>query len=318
MNNFWKKLKKPIIALAPMAGITDFAFREICADFGADILYSEMANVTALKFQPKKTLEMIGKKNRKSFFVVQLFGSNPGHFAKAVRVIEKKIGPDGIDINFGCPAPKVLKTGAGAELMKDLDLSYNVIKETIKNTKLPVSIKTRIKSGEVSILEFMEKMKDLDIKAIMIHGRTLSQGFSGNIDYKILKKIKNNFKGVTLVNGGINNIKDVDKILKKTNADGVGIARGCMGNPWIFSQIKDKKYIKTPEQIFYTILRHARLAKKEKGSRGIIEMRKHLCWYVQGFKNAKTLRRELVKVETINNIKDIFLDNCGKLSESIF
>jgi len=123
MNNFWKKLNKPIYVLAPMAGITDSAFRQICKSFGVDVVYSEMASVTALTYSPEKTLKMLEFSEIERPYVVQFFGNNPKHFSKAVKIIEKEINPDGIDINFGCPAKKVVKQGAGAELMKDLKLS---------------------------------------------------------------------------------------------------------------------------------------------------------------------------------------------------
>ena len=166
MDNFWDKLKKPIYALAPMAGVTDSAFRQICKDFGADVVYSEMASVTALVYNPAKTLEMLKFSPKERPYVVQLFGSNPEHFAKAVKLVEKEIKPDGIDINFGCPVPKVARQKAGAELFKDLKLSREVIKSVIANTTLPVSIKTRTKVGTVDILEFLKYVSDLDIKAI--------------------------------------------------------------------------------------------------------------------------------------------------------
>src|SRR6056297_1825478 len=156
MKNFWQKIEKPILALAPMAGFTDQAFREICAQFGADVVYSEMANVTALSHQPQKTLEMLGKGPRRAFYVVQLFGSSPEDFRSAIKVVEKEIKPDGIDINFGCPVPKVMKVKAGAELMKDLKPSRQVIQETIKSTNLPVSVKVRTRAGTVKALDFLE------------------------------------------------------------------------------------------------------------------------------------------------------------------
>ena len=306
MKNFWEKIEKPILALAPMAGFTDFAFREICAKFGADAVYSEMANVTALSHQPGKTLEMLGNKHREAFYVVQLFGSAPEEFRSAVKKVEKEIKPDGIDINFGCPVPKVMKVKAGAELMKDLELARRVIEETIKATKLPVSVKIRTRAGRVGALDFLEKIKDLEIKAVMIHGRTLSQGFQGEIDTKTIKDFKKKFSGAVLANGGINSPEKGREILKQTGADGLGIARGALGNPKIFSEIKNNQTIKiNKEDISQTALKHARLAYREKGDRGIVEMRKHLCWYVQGLSGAKALRQELVQAKTLKDIKCI-------------
>ena len=307
MNNFWKKLNKPIYALAPMAGITDSAFRQICKSFGVDVVYSEMASVTALTYSPKKTLKMLEFLEIERPYIVQLFGNNPKHFSKAVKIIEKEINPDGIDINFGCPAKKVVKQGAGAELMKDLKLSKNIIQSVIDNTDIPVSIKTRIKVGDIDILRFLDYIQNLNLKAIMIHGRTLSQGFSGKIDTKIIKKARNYFNGIILANGGINNYNDARKIINESGSDGVGIARGSLGNPWIFSEIKkNKNKIKNYKNIFKIIIEHAKIVEKLKGKQGIIEMRKHLCWYVHSFPKASKMRQKLVKIENVNDIIKIF------------
>ena len=290
-----------------MADITDSAFRQICLRYGTDILYSEMASATALSFAPKKTLKMLKRTRREKPYVVQLFGCNPEHFEKAVKIIREKISPEGIDINFGCPAPKVIKQGAGAVLAQDLELSKKIIKTVISNTNLPVSIKLRAKSGEIDCLRFLEYMKDLDIKAIMIHGRTLNQGFSGAIDTGVIKKSRDFFNGVILANGGLKTALDAPKILQETQVDGIGVARSCLGHPWIFKELKEEKIIyKNPKEIFKIALCHARLAKKAKGKQGIIEMRKHLCWYVQGLPSAKKLRNELVHVENLIDIKKIF------------
>ncbi len=305
-NDFWKNLTRPIIALAPMAGITDGAFRRICEEFGADVVYTEMANVRALSYQPRKTLDMLKGKPDRIPLVVQLFGSEPEYFRRAIKLVEKEIAPDGIDINFGCPAPKVTKTKAGAELFQDPDLSREVIQASLEASNLPISIKVRIQVGQVGFFDFWDKIKDLDIKAIMIHGRSFSQGFSGEIDCRTIANIKQEFSGAVLANGGIYDRREAERILRETEADGVGLARGVMGNPWLFSEIKESREAeKTREYIFYTARKQAELAQDLKGSRGIIEMRKHLCWYVQGLPGAKDIRRQLVEVETLEDIKKI-------------
>ena len=230
-KNFYKNLNKNPLALAPMAGVADSAFRQMCKKFGADVLYSEMASVTALFYAPEKTLELVEFAESERPYVVQLFGSDPEHFAHATRVITEKVKPDGIDINFGCPVPKVRKQGAGAVLMADLKKSKEIIKATIDNTDLPVSIKTRTKSGEVEILQFLDYINDLDIKALMIHGRTLNQGFVGEIDTALIKKAREYFGGFIFANGGINSVMDAEKIKRETEADGLALARGALGRP---------------------------------------------------------------------------------------
>lgn len=325
-KNFWQKLKnidKPIYALAPMAGVTDSAFRQVCKGFGADVVYSELASATALNYAPAKTLELLKFVPVERPYVVQLFGSNPKHFAIAAKLITEKLKPDGIDINFGCPVKKVQKQGAGAILMSDLKLSHAVIKSVIDNTNLPVSIKirARVEKGEgvekkkVDALVFLKKMKDLPIAAVMIHGRSLAQVHKGEVDWQIIKEAKKYFKGVLLANGGVVDKQSADDLLQKTEADGIGIARGAMGKPWIFQEVRSlpdcgmraggKCNVKSKEEIFRIVLQHAKLAEKMGGRAGIVELRKHLCWYVTGLPGASELRQELVKVESYKEIKEI-------------
>lgn len=306
-NNFWLKLAKPIYALAPMAGITDSAFRQICKSFGADVVYSEMVSATAMVYNSKKTLELMKFGAIERPYIVQLFGSKPEHFAYAAKFITRKIKPQGIDINFGCPVKKVAKQGAGAALMNDLKLARQVILAIINNTDLPVSIKVRAQVGRITALDFLKSLSDLDIKAVMIHGRTLKQGNSGTINYKIIREARKYFKGVILANGGVKDKKTADELLSLTGADGIGIGQGVLGKPWIFEEVKSPQppLPRGRKEIFKIMLRHARLAEELKGKQGIIEMRKHLCWYVNGMKNAGELRRELVRAESPEDIKKI-------------
>ncbi len=310
-KNFWLKLEKPILALAPMAGFTDSSFRQICKKFGADVLYSEMASTTALYYQEKSkvrsTLRLLKfHPTKERPYVIQLFGSNPDHFAQATRFITKKVKPAGIDINFGCPVGKIVKQGAGADLMKNLDKAYAVIKAVTDNTDLPVSVKVRAKSGEVSVLDFLKKISDLPVSAIMIHGRTLNQGFVGEPDFEIIKEARKYFKGIILANGGINDLKSAQKALQASQADGLGIARGALSRPWLFKEIKKNKSIDLDlKNISKIILKQAKSVYKKKGQAGIIELRKHLCWYMQGIRGAKKLRERLVQVESVKEIKKI-------------
>lgn len=316
-KNFWNNLKnkkESILALAPMAGFSDSVFRQICKKFGADILYSEMASVDALYYNQKKknnpTLELL-KTNRlkEKYYVVQLFGSKPEHFAAATKIITEFIKPDGIDINFGCPVAKVIKQGAGSSLMKDLALSRSVIQTVIANTDLPVSIKIRAKVGEVDAINFLKNIKDLPISALMIHARTLNQGFSGAPDYKLIKKLRRYFKGIILVNGGINNIDDAKIALKESRADGLGLARGVLGRPWLFKEIKNSKEIKLSQaEIFKLMISHAQLVNELKGKAGIKELRKHLPWYLTNWPGASKLREKIVKINNLADLKKIFKD----------
>jgi len=343
MLNFWLKLKKPILALAPMAGLTDSAFRQICKDFGADVVYSEMASATALNYNPIKTLKILESNKKEAPYVIQLFGSNPTHFVKAVKIIigKKTVSdckkqkfeyhiPQGIDINFGCPVKKIKKQGAGAILMDNPKLAREIIKSVIAATNLPVSIKCRSEVNKINVLKFLDKINDLDIKAIMIHGRSMINGRAGEVNWKIIKKARDHFGGIILANGGVMTAEDAHNLIQKTEADGIGIARGALGKPWIFgAMVNDKllmingghekkssvdkqilceknNYQPSNKEIFKTALRHSKLAYKLKGKTGIIEMRKHLCCYIHGIPNASELREKLVKVESLKNIEEIF------------
>lgn len=315
MKNFWQTLKnknKPIYALAPMAGITDSAFRQICKSFGADIAYSEMISAAAIFHNSKKTFELARFDKNERPFVMQLFGSDPAHFAFAAKLITKKFKPDGIDINFGCPVKKVAKQGAGAALMNDLKLARKIISAVLKNTELPVSVKCRSQAGQITALDFLKEIKDLPVSAVMIHGRNLAQAHSGEVNWKIIKQAREYFSGIILANGGVKDKKSADELLKLSQADGLGIAQGALGRPWIFEEIKSgvEKYPpaggpRSKKDIYKIILKHAKLAEKLKGKQGILEMRKHLCQYVNGIKNASELRLKLVKAENLADIENL-------------
>lgn len=316
MKNFWQKLNKPILALAPMAGISDSAFRQICREQGADVVYTEMTSVDGLYYEGKKTLEMLKFVKKEKPIVCQLFGKRPELFKKAAQVLEKA-GFEGIDINFGCPARKVVAHGGGVTLMRDFNLCRNIIQATINATKLPVSIKIRTsikktKDGTqiIHAYEFLKKVSDLDIKAVMVHGRSYEQGFSGPVDFEAIKKIRSVYSGILLVNGGVIEPPDALELINKTQADGIGLARSVRGRPWLFKQIKEltkkEKYAEpSVAEIKKIILKHTRYAFQAKAEHGIIELRKHLVWYTKGFPRAKELRQKLVRVNTVNEIEKI-------------
>lgn len=321
MENFWKKLKRPIIALAPMAGITDQPFRQICRGYGADVVYSEMASTSAIFYNKKKTIGITRFNSRKeSPYVVQLFGDKPEHFLFAAKIIAKQIRPDGIDINFGCPARKIIACGSGAVLMDNVKLAREIIIATLEGvagpsgsdeaSKIPVSIKIRAGVKKTTALDFVKKIKNLPISAIMIHGRTLEQGFTGAPDYEMMRKIKDEVDIPVLANGGILKPEDAKIMLEKTGADGIGLAQGVLGKPWLFKQVKDYlikgSYAEFElSEIKKVAIRHAEMMYKKRGKQGVIEMRKHLVWYFKGFSGASELRRKLVHVKTISEIKKI-------------
>jgi nifR3 family TIM-barrel protein len=310
MHNFWTSLKEPFFALAPLSGVTDSAFRRICKGYGADVVYSELSSTTALAYKPEVSLRILRFHKTERPYVVQLFGNNPKHFAAAAMLVSREIKPDGIDINFGCPIPKVFNSGAGAALMTNLPLAKEVIRSVIANTDLPVSIKTRTSVKGVDLLSFLDYIADLDIKAIMVHGRSYAQRFSGPNDIETTRAVCRSFRGVVLANGGVNTAAQGFELLRETGAGGLGVARGALGNPWIFQQLKaglsGAENGKPPSgDVFKTAIEHARLASDLKGDRGIIQMRKHLSWYLQQVPGTKKLRQMAVQIKTVQDVAEL-------------
>jgi tRNA-dihydrouridine synthase B len=325
-ENFWQNLKKPIIAVAPMDGVTDNAFRSILKQAGADLVYSEFVSVDGIFHAPQRMEPTMAFTEEQRPYITQIFGKKPDMFKHAAGVVAE-LGASGVDINFGCPSKKVVAHGSGVKLMTNLDLVYDIVKSTIEGAKgIPVSIKIRaginIKpedqekrdAGEVekiTAIQMIDHIKDLDFKAIMIHGRTYEQGFIGDLDLEQIKGIKEIVGDkIVLVNGGITSPEIAKDILEKTGVDGIGIGRGVFGKPWLCQQIKD--YLATGE---YTepsweekkklIIEHTKLMFQTKGNHGMMEIRKHLAWYIKGIHNASHLRAELVRVETIEEVKKI-------------
>ena len=308
------------MALAPMAGITDSTFREICMKYGADVTYSEMASVSALFFKPQKTLELLKFGREERPYVVQLFGNKPEHFAKATQIVTREIKPDGIDINFGCPAKKVFGHGSGCALMPQKELAREIISAVCDNTNLPVSLKIRAGLKNHTAIDFIQDVKDLPFSAVMVHGRTYEGSFHSEVNFEIVEKIKKIIPDkIVLANGGINTPEDAVKILKKyPTIDGLGIARGTWGRPYIFDEIKSLLYkrrdalqcVSTPGKYNFAKIKkiaieHAKLLQKSKGETGMFEIRKHLAWYFKGFPNAAELRRKLVQAKSVEEIKNI-------------
>lgn len=311
-ETFWQKLPHPILALAPMAGITDSAFRLLCKKFGADVVYTEMISADGIVYNSRKTLELLKFEQEEKPIVAQLFGKKPENFYKAAKIIHDSFDFDGIDINLGCPAKKVFGHGSGAALMDNKELGRQMIQATIEATgATPVSIKIRSGVKKTSALEFLDFVKDLPIAAIMIHGRTYEQGFSGHIDLEICKKVVETIKIPVLVNGGIQKLENGKEILEYTGASGIGIGRSSLGQPWIFRQIKDyltNQTFKNPDfnQIKKIAIEHSELMYRLKAEHGLLEIRKHLAWYIKGFEGASALRSKLVQAQSVKEIKEIF------------
>lgn len=300
----WSKLKKPIIALAPMADYTDEPFGLICKKFGAQVIFREMVSADAIVHGNEKTFKMLTINKKERPVIQQIFGRNPKIMAEAAKIICKISKPDGIDINMGCPMQKVTKNWHGAALMKNPALAAEIVKEVKKAIKIPVSVKMRLgwtKSDE--ILSFAPIIAKAGADLISIHGRTKKHGYAGNADWEMIGRAKKLLSIPVLANGGIFTREDVIKCLETTGADGVLIARGALGNPWIFSDIAP-----TLEERIKVILEHADLQVKHYGDYGLILLRKHLVFYFKGIPHNKIIKTKMTQVSTLGQLKDLLAE----------
>lgn len=320
MNNFWNQLDRPILALAPMVGITDSAFRLLARQWGADIVYSEMISADALVHGARKAHAMMDHDAAEYPLVVQLMGREPDVLARAARMVQDR-GVSGIDINFGCPAHKIARNECGVMLMRDLDRCRELIAATIEAVSIPVSIKARVSirsdqangstRDRISILDLLEKIVDLPVAALMLHGRSFEDSFDGGVRYDLMKAAKERFTGgPVVVNGGITDVESSATFLAQTGADGIGLARSVIGKPWLFKQIKD--YLKTgsyePVQwdgVQQTLLDHVALFDRLRGETPFQEIRKHLSHYVRGIEGASALRQKLVRANSSSEVAAI-------------
>ena len=317
-QNFWQALPRPIIALAPMVDVTDSAFRQLAKQWGADVVYSEMISADALMHNSPKTKGMLAHDGSEYPFVVQLMGKDPAVLAGAAKMAAAA-GADGIDINFGCPANKVAKNMCGVMLMRDLELSHSLIAAVIDAVAIPVSIKVRISINDkhgsslkkVTILEFLQRMKDLPIAAIMVHGRSFEAPYEGGIDIDMIKEVKKIFtSGPVLANGGLQHIEDAATVLAETGADGLGLARSVLGKPWVIKQVKD--YLKKGryeqldwEAVKQLMVDHATLHEQYRGRKPFYAIRHHLAQYAKGHPHAAELRTQLVQVNSTDDVKSV-------------
>lgn len=291
------------LILAPMAGVTNQPFRIICKKFGPGMVCTEMASSKAIFYNDNKTKRLLNTEGEKRPISMQIFGSDEETMAYATKYISKLA--DIIDINMGCPAPKVVKNGDGSKLLLDLEKAEKIIKTVVQNANIPVTLKIRKgwDNDNIVAIDIAKIAEESGISAITVHGRTRSEFYSGKADWDIIRKVKDNVKIPVIGNGDVIDGESAKAMFEKTGVDGIMIGRASFGNPWIFQEIIDylnKKELQLPtnNEKLKIIKEHANLAIKEKGEIAVKELRKHIAWYTKNMPNSSEFRNSINNTET--------------------
>lgn len=313
-------------ALAPMAGVADRAFREICTDFGASYVVTEMVSSKGISYNSEKSAQLMVVENSPCPAAVQLFGDEPETLAYAAK-FAMKYSPDIIDINMGCPAPKISGNGSGSALMKNPKLCGEIVSAVKNAVGIPVTVKIRKgwDNDSVNALEVAKYCEDNGADALTIHGRTREQFYSGKADWDIIAQVKEALSIPVIGNGDIIDAKSAAAMYEQTNCDYIMVGRGALGNPWIFRQINawfDRDTFIVPPSIderLSVMYRHIKLACEYKGERvGIREARKHIAWYLKGFHGAAAFRGEAGRVNTLEDVENlIYRVRCEALKHGL-
>ena len=302
------------IILAPMAGLTDLPFRLVCEKYKPGLVVTEMVSSKALYYNDEKTKQLLKMDGEKRPVSAQIFGSDIESMAYGASYVSKIA--DIVDINMGCPAPKVVKNGDGSKLLLDLDKVYEIVKTVVKNSTVPVTVKIRKgwDNDHIVAVEAAIVIESAGASAITIHGRTRSEYYTGVADWNIIKEVKESVNIPVIGNGDIKSPEDAKKIFEQTNCDGIMIGRATLGRPWILEQIRT--YLEngtirkiTNKEILETILNHIDLEVKEKGEyTGIREIRKHICYYLKGLPGASSVRDKINHLESKEEVQKELVD----------
>ncbi len=285
--------------LAPMAGVTNEAFRIICKKMNAGLVMAEMVSDKAIGFKNERTINMTKVNEIEHPISMQIFGGDKDSLVNAAKYIDNYSDADIIDINMGCPVLKVIKSGSGSALLKDPDKIYEFVKAVVEAVKKPVTVKIRIgwDMESINCVEVAKKIEAAGASAITVHGRTRSQFYSGNADWKYIKMVKEAVKIPVIGNGDVTSIDSAKKMLEETGCDAVAIARGALGNPFLFRELNayfdENKIIDRPDnkEIYDTILWHHQLLLDLKGSHlALLEMRSHVAWYIKGMPGSAKIK----------------------------
>ena len=316
------EIEKPLI-LGPMAGVTDWAFRTICAELGANITVTEMVSSRALVYKDKKSAKLL-RKNEGSLCGAQIFGNDPEIMAEGARLALEISGCDFLDINMGCPMPKIANSGDGCGLMRTPELAGAIVEAVTKAVDVPVTVKCRLgwDKGSINVLDFTKRMEQSGAAMVTVHGRTRAMLYSGTADWDYIRKVKDQLSIPVIANGDVVDDASALRCLKWTGADGLMIGRATFGDPWIFEEVKAAMH---GEQIparpvlkdrIALAVRQFELSEQDHGEKiACLEARKHFAWYLRGVRNASFYKREISSLTTMADIYRVAKEISRDLSD---
>ena len=306
------------IVLAPMAGISNTSYRKIIKEMGAGLIYAEMVSDKALVFSNEKTFDLLKMDDMERPITQQIFGSDLESFVEAAKIVEEKMHPDIIDINMGCPVPKVaIRAQAGSALLKNPEKVYEIVKAVVNSVSIPVTVKIRSGWDEKNInaVEIAKKCEEAGASAIAVHGRTRAQGYSGKANWDIIRQVKSAVSIPVIGNGDILSCYDAKRMLDETNCDAVMIGRGVLGNPWLIKEcVEYLEENKEPQEVSFVekvnmMKRHYTLLTEDKTEKqALLEIRSHIIWYLKGMPKSKEIKNQICQSKTTEEMFNIIND----------